>query len=81
MELCNTLEPVHHGIFSHWDIPEGARRQDLFPFLNRKQYHSITVQIICDAHNHLLNVVSRFPGGAHESYILQNSSVGVHLVQ
>ncbi|KAG7273134.1 hypothetical protein CRUP_005462 [Coryphaenoides rupestris] len=26
--------------------------------------HSITVQIICDAHNHLLNVVSRFPGGA-----------------
>ncbi|KAG7255563.1 hypothetical protein CRUP_002311, partial [Coryphaenoides rupestris] len=46
-----------------------------------KQYHSINVQLICDAHNHLLNVVSRFPGGAHDSYILQNSSVGVHLEQ
>ena len=25
------------------------------------------------------SVVSRFPGGAHDSYILQNSTVGVHL--
>ncbi|XP_031441572.1 protein phosphatase 1, regulatory subunit 8a isoform X4 [Clupea harengus] len=54
---------------------------DPFPYLNRRQYHSINVQIICDAQNHLLNVVSRFPGGALDSYILQNSSVGVHLEQ
>ena len=27
----------------------------------------------------LLNVVARWPGGTHNSFILQNSSVGVHL--
>ena len=50
-----------------------------FPYLNRKRYHSINVQMICDAQNHLLNVVSRFPGGAHDSYVLSNSAVGGHL--
>ncbi|XP_029702488.1 putative nuclease HARBI1 [Takifugu rubripes] len=43
--------------------------------------HSVNVQLICDANNHLLNVVSRFPGGAHDSFIFQNSSVGTHLEQ
>uniref|UniRef100_A0A671TGD0 DDE Tnp4 domain-containing protein n=1 Tax=Sparus aurata TaxID=8175 RepID=A0A671TGD0_SPAAU len=54
---------------------------DPFTYLNRKQYHSINIQLICDSNNHLLNVVSRFPGGAHDSYIFQNSSMGTHLEQ
>ena len=58
-----------------------APSPDPFPYLNRKRYHSINVQIICDAQYHLLNVVSRFPGGAHDSYIFSNSAVGVHLEQ
>ncbi|KAK0132138.1 putative nuclease HARBI1 [Merluccius polli] len=57
-----------------------APSPDSFPYLNRKQYHSINVQLICDSNNHLLNV-SRFPGGAHDSYIFQNSSVGTRLEQ
>lgn len=58
-----------------------APSPDHFPYLNSKQYHSINVQLVCDSNNHLLNVVSRFPGGAHDSYILQKSSVGMHLEQ
>lgn len=58
-----------------------APSPDPFPYLNRKQYHSINVQVICDSVNHLLNVVSRFPGGAHDSYFMQNSSVGMRLEQ
>ena len=58
-----------------------APSPDPFPYLNRKQYHSINVQLICDSNNHLLNVVAQFPGGAHDSYIFQNSSVGTHLEQ
>ena len=58
-----------------------APSPDSFPYLNRKQYHSINVQLIRDSNNHLLNVVSRFPGGAHDSYIFQNSSVGTRLDQ
>lgn len=56
-----------------------APSPDPFPYLNRKRFHSINVQIISDSSNLLLNVVARFPGGAHDSYILQNSSVGTRL--
>ncbi|KAK0147678.1 putative nuclease HARBI1 [Merluccius polli] len=44
-----------------------------------KGLHSINTQIICNANTSLLNVVARWPGGTHDSFILQNSSVGVHL--
>ncbi|CAL9690972.1 unnamed protein product [Knipowitschia caucasica] len=58
-----------------------APSPDSFPYLNCKHFHSINVQLICDSNNHLLNVVSRFPEGAHDSYIFQNSSVGTRLEQ
>jgi len=58
-----------------------APSPDLFPYLNRKQYHSTNVQLICNSQNHLMNTVSRFPGGAHNSFILQNSSMGIYLEQ
>lgn len=50
-----------------------------FNYVNRKGFHSVNVQIICDANLLLLNVVARWPGGTHDSFVLQNSSVGVRL--
>ncbi|KAK0145349.1 putative nuclease HARBI1 [Merluccius polli] len=50
-----------------------------FSYVNRKGLHSINTHIICNANMSLLNVVGRWPGGTHDSFILQNSSVGVHL--
>lgn len=50
-----------------------------YAFINRKNYHSINVQIICDAKLTILNMVARWPGGTHDSFILQNSSVGIKL--
>lgn len=50
-----------------------------YAFINRKNYHSINVQIICDAKLSILNMVARWPGGTHDSFILQNSSVGTKL--
>ncbi|XP_039602255.1 putative nuclease HARBI1 [Polypterus senegalus] len=54
---------------------------DEFAFVNRKGYHSINVQVICDAHLNLLNVVANIPGGPHDSFIVQNSIVGLRLQQ
>nr|XP_033492081.1 putative nuclease HARBI1 [Epinephelus lanceolatus] len=42
-------------------------------FMNRKNYHSINVQVICDADCRILNFVARWPGGTHNSFILRNS--------
>ncbi len=33
---------------------------NLFSFLNGKQFHSVNVQIICDAQNHTLNVLANY---------------------
>uniref|UniRef100_A0A672PWW7 Putative nuclease HARBI1 n=1 Tax=Sinocyclocheilus grahami TaxID=75366 RepID=A0A672PWW7_SINGR len=48
-------------------------------YVNRKNYHSINVQIVCDASCNILNVVARWPGGTHDSFILQNSYLGQRL--
>lgn len=52
---------------------------DDYVYVNGKRYHSINVQIICDANMSLLNMVARWPGGTHDSLILQNSIVGTRL--
>uniref|UniRef100_A0A3Q3GWN6 Putative nuclease HARBI1 n=1 Tax=Labrus bergylta TaxID=56723 RepID=A0A3Q3GWN6_9LABR len=50
-----------------------------YAHINCKNYHSIDVQIICNAKLSLLNVVARWPGGMHDTFIMQNSSVGTRL--
>ncbi|XP_058878905.1 putative nuclease HARBI1 [Acipenser ruthenus] len=44
-------------------------------FRNRKHYHSINVQVVCDAHCVITDVVAKYPGGCHDSFILQNSGL------
>ncbi|MGH0165421.1 UNVERIFIED_CONTAM: hypothetical protein FKN15_053481 [Acipenser sinensis] len=44
-------------------------------FRNRKHYHSINVQVVCDAHCIITDVVAKYPGGCHDSFILQNSGL------
>uniref|UniRef100_A0A8C5A0Z8 Putative nuclease HARBI1 n=1 Tax=Gadus morhua TaxID=8049 RepID=A0A8C5A0Z8_GADMO len=52
-----------------------------YAYINRKSYHSVYVQIICDARMSILNMVARRPGGTHDSFIFQNSNVGHRLHQ
>ncbi|MBN3303577.1 HARB1 nuclease, partial [Amia calva] len=42
-------------------------------------FHSINVQIICDAQMRLTNIVARWPGSNHDSHILKNSMVGMRI--
>ena len=42
-------------------------------------FHSLNVQVICDADMLLTNVVARWPGSTHDSFILRHSSVGRRL--
>ncbi|XP_045076311.1 putative nuclease HARBI1 [Coregonus clupeaformis] len=56
-----------------------APSEDEFAYVNRKHFHSINVQIICDAQMRLTNIVARWAGSTHDSYILTNSMVGMRL--
>lgn len=48
-------------------------------FRNRKGYFSFNVQVICDAHLNIMDVVARWPGSAHDSHIFNNSLVRARL--
>ncbi|XP_030058307.1 putative nuclease HARBI1 [Microcaecilia unicolor] len=45
-------------------------------YRNRKMGYSLNVQAVCDANLKILDVVTRYPGSCHDSYILSNSALG-----
>ncbi|XP_063223108.1 putative nuclease HARBI1 [Bacillus rossius redtenbacheri] len=49
-------------------------------YFNYKRYHSINVQLVCDANMKILNVNSRYPGATKDSFIYANCSLrqGLH---
>ena len=43
-------------------------------FVNRKQFYSINVQVVCDSDAFISNIVARWPGSTHDSRIFENSN-------
>ena len=44
-------------------------------YVNRHNYHSINVQVICDYDCKITNIVARWPGSVHDSTVLKESNV------
>ncbi|XP_030000119.1 putative nuclease HARBI1 [Sphaeramia orbicularis] len=44
-------------------------------YRNRKHTHSLNVQCVCDAKGIITNIVAKYPGSVHNSYILRNSAL------
>ncbi|XP_046650872.1 putative nuclease HARBI1 [Daphnia pulicaria] len=45
-------------------------------YVNRKNYHSLNVQAICDANHRFLSVCATKPGSCHDSTIFKGSIIG-----
>ena len=50
-----------------------APSSDEFAYVNRKGYHSLHVQMICDCDGKFTNVCARWPGSSHDAWILRQS--------
>ncbi|XP_029446812.1 putative nuclease HARBI1 [Rhinatrema bivittatum] len=84
------LQQIHSGFMDIAGMPNvlGAidcthiaftpRSEEESSFRNHNHFHSMNVQVICDAHLQILNVVAKFPGSCHDAYILAHSSMGTH---
>ena len=44
-------------------------------YVNRKGVHTINVQAVCDANMRFLDVVAKWPGATHDSFIWRSSSL------
>lgn len=44
-------------------------------YRNRKHTHSMNMQVICDARRLITNVVAKYPGSVHDSFIFRNSAI------
>lgn len=50
-------------------------------YVNRKGFHSINAQIVCDANMLITNINARFPGSTHDAFIFGGSMLNTHLEQ
>ncbi|XP_056403204.1 putative nuclease HARBI1 [Hyla sarda] len=54
-------------------IPPAAEEQS---YRNRKMFYSLNVQLICGPSGKILDVVARYPGGTHDSFVLSGRGIG-----
>lgn len=49
-------------------------------FINRKSYHSLNTQVICDADLKILSINANYPGSSHDSFICRHSQIRQYLL-
>jgi len=56
-------------------IPIIAPQENEFVYINRKNFHSVNVQAVCDASLIFQDVVAKWPGSHHDSFIMDMSAL------
>ncbi|CAI6352676.1 unnamed protein product [Macrosiphum euphorbiae] len=68
--IVGIIDCTHIGIFPpKTDDPVHPE----YMYVNRKNYHSINVQLVCDSDMKIINVSALFPGSVNNAYIWNNS--------
>jgi len=57
-------------------IPISCPKENPVDYINRKGYHSVVLQAVCDVDLRFTDVYTGWPGSVHDSRIFRNSSLG-----
>ncbi len=60
---------------THIRLQGPSRPNQEFVYVNRKGYHSLNIQVICDHQMKFTNCVIRWPGSTHDSRIFAESTI------
>ncbi|KAJ8046569.1 Protein ALP1-like [Holothuria leucospilota] len=63
------------GVIDGTHVPIKSPSENVHLYIKSKNFHSINVQLVCDKNYFVMDVVLKWPGSTHESFILRNSSL------
>lgn len=69
------------GIIDGTHVPIKAPSLNEPTYVNRKNYHSINCQVVAGPDYRILDLVAKWPGSSHDSFIWKDSSVRRRLYQ
>ncbi|XP_067901236.1 putative nuclease HARBI1 [Heterodontus francisci] len=67
--------PMVQGVIDCTRVALRAPARQSGAFINRKGYHSMNIQLVCDHRKRIMQVRARYPGSFHDALILRNSQV------
>ncbi|XP_063634615.1 putative nuclease HARBI1 [Cydia splendana] len=71
--VCGAIDCTHVALHRPHEYEER--------FFNRKHFHSLNVQMVCDHENYILNVDASYGGATHDAFIWANSVIRNHFEQ
>ncbi|XP_035205356.1 putative nuclease HARBI1 isoform X2 [Stegodyphus dumicola] len=69
--VIGAVDGTHVAIIA----PKDTEECQGFIYINRKSFHSLNVQLICDSDLMIINVNAKFPGSSHDSFVWRSSGV------
>ncbi|KAH1167760.1 putative nuclease HARBI1 isoform X1 [Mauremys mutica] len=63
------------GLLGSMHVALRAPSENELAYRNARNYHSMNMQVVCDSHGTIINVVAKYPGSCPNAAVLENSAL------